>query len=113
MTQLFFITLTIAAVFVCFMALRMYGDWVVINTVGGQNDDILRELGDTLKEWVVRHLTCAAGATILCIAARLFPSLHPFPGSEAILAGYGMLSLLFAALDHTLSLQVTVAIRRR
>ena len=113
MTQFLFITLTLAAVFVCLMALRMYGDWVIIQTAGEQRGEDLLALRASLQGWVVRHISCAAAATILCAAVRLIPSLHPFPGADAILAGYGMLSLLMAALAHTLSLQVAAVIRRR
>ncbi len=113
MTQIVFISLTVAAVVSCLMALRIYGDWISISSFGsGYDTEPLAKLRESLVCWVARHLFCAAGATILCVMIKWVPSLHAFPGADVILAGYGMLSLLFASLDHMLSQQVQFCLTR-
>jgi hypothetical protein len=113
MSQFVFISLTFAAVVSCLMALRIYGDWITIATFGDSSESApLYKLREALTCWIARHLFCAVAATILCVMIRLLPSLHAFPGADAILAGYGVLSLLFASLDHALSQQILVALKQ-
>jgi hypothetical protein len=113
MSQFIFISLSVAAAVSCLMALRMYGDWLAITACGeiGDSEPLLK-LREALTCWVARHLSCAVVATILCIMIRLVPSLHAFPGADALLAGYGILSLLFASLDHALSQLVVIAMKQ-
>jgi hypothetical protein len=113
MSQFVFISLSVAAVVSCLMALRMYGNWLAISACGDSYDyEPLSKLRETLIGWVARHLFCAGVATILCVMIHLVPSLHAFPGADALLAGYGVLSLLFASLDHALSQLVLIAMKQ-
>ena len=113
MSQIYFISLSFAAVVACIMALRMYGDWVAIAIFQEKSEhEELMKLRETSSDWVVRHLACAIAATILCVMIRVVPSLHAFPGADALLAGYGILSLLFASLDRTLSQQALLALNQ-
>lgn len=113
MSQVVFISLSFAAAVVSLMAMRMYGDWVAISLyLETSEHEELVKMRENSNGWVVRHLSCAAAATILCLMSRLVPSLHAFPGADALLAGYGILSLLFATLDRTLSQQALLALKR-
>jgi hypothetical protein len=89
----------------------MYGHWISITTCGeGCDSEHLSILRETLAGWVARHLVCAGAATMLCLMIRLVPSLHAFPGADTILAGYGILSLIFASVDHLLSQQAKMVL---
>lgn len=113
MSQFVFIVLSCTAVVACLMALRMYGDWLAITACSEGGDyPKLMELRESLNCWAARHLLCAVAASALCVAVRLVPSLHIVPGIDALMAGYGILSLLFASLDHALSRQVLLVIRQ-
>lgn len=97
----------------CLMGLRMYGDWIAISVRGeGFDSESLATLRETLAGWVARHLCCAGAATILCVMIRLVPSLHAFPGADALLAGYGVLSLIFASVDQVLSQQAGMVLKQ-
>lgn len=111
MSQIVLLSLSFFAVVSCLMALRISGDWLSITVYGDSRDtDNLSRMRATLAGWVARHLFCAVGATILCIMVRAVPSLDAFPGADALLAGYGILSFLFASLDHALFQKVTFAL---
>lgn len=113
MPQYIFIALTVAAVVVSLMGLRMYGDWISMTTGrDGVDSEPLEMLHETLTGWVTRHLCCATAATILCVMIRLVPSLHAFPGADVMLAGYGVLSLIFASFDQVLSQHAVMVLKQ-
>ena len=113
MTQTALLALSFAATVACLMGIRMYGDRISILMFreAGESER-LAALCHALSGWVVRHLFCAGGATILCAAIQLFPALKPFPGAASLAAGYGILSVIFASIDQMLSQSAALALQR-
>lgn len=103
MSHLEYFMVSVLILFTSLMALRMYGDWIVLSASAELKDRAaLATLSAALRVWVGRHLLLAGLSSILCFSIRLLPTVPPLQGIDSLLVAYTVLSLLFAGIDHAL-----------
>jgi len=108
MNQYATVIFTLTAAMACFMALRIYGDWLRIAAAREEEAQAeLEGLRESICRWQMRHLSGSVLSVLLITGIRFLPALSPCASFAGAIAAYAVVSCCLAATEALLMQRAT------
>jgi hypothetical protein len=103
MNQYATVIATLTAAMLCFMVMRIYGDWLRISAASEQGTpEELDGMRESIGRWQMRHVTGVVLSVALFSAICFLPQLHDCGKFAGAIAAYAVVSCCLAATEAVL-----------